>query len=222
MVADSVIINGVDVGTGKVTKVNITKQQVFSLMKKYGLPELQKYLSENKVKRNQVADCPLCNSSIKDRNVALYKELINALYKVYCWCGEHKTHEFETKQIKQFLGKNEYARFGDLVRFGGVVYKPKDDDGKSRKAWFGMNMKRAKDFFSGTTAIPLQITLNQITNEIIDEKRVRVNEFPMLVKLLDKDGLYDYETNLIKERPTMEDAKEAMYQIDKKFGGSKK
>jgi len=51
MVADSVIINGVDVGTGKVTKVNITKQQVFSLMKKYGLPELQKYLSENKVKR---------------------------------------------------------------------------------------------------------------------------------------------------------------------------
>lgn len=142
--------------------------------------------------RNEMGECPYCGASIKDRKVALYKGLIDALYKIYCWCGKHKRHEFETKEIKDFLGKNEYARFGDLVRFGGIVYKPKVE-GESSKAVFGINMVRAKEFFSGQRDIPLQITLDQISGEIIDEIRGKVGDFPELSEFITSNGLYDYE-----------------------------
>lgn len=148
------------------------------------------YLHEH---RNEIKKCPYCNGSIKDRKVALYKGLIDSLYKVYCWCGQNRRHEFETKEIRQFLGRNEYARFGDLVRMGGIVYKPKVD-GKSEKALFGINMARAKEFFKGERDIPVQITLDQITGEIIDEVRCKVNDFPDISQLLTIKGLYDYET----------------------------
>lgn len=154
-----------------------------------GLEQLKTFVSE---RRNKIKQCPCCGSSVKDRKVALYKELIDALYRVYCWCGKHRTHEFEMHQIKDLLGKNEYARFGDLVRFGGLVYKPKEE-GMSRKALYGINMARAKEFFKGERDIPVQITLNQITNEIIDEQRAFVNEFPSLKTFISAHGLYDYE-----------------------------
>lgn len=137
--------------------------------------------------------CPICHSNISDRTVSLYRELIDSLYKIYVWCGKNRRHEFETKDITQFLGKNEYARFGDLVRFGGIVYKPKDDEGNSRKAWFGINMGRAKELFSGNRQIPVQITLNQITNEIVDAHYVSISDFPSLSSLITAEGLYDYE-----------------------------
>lgn len=142
--------------------------------------------------RNEMGRCPYCNGSIKDRKVALYKALIDSLYKIYCWCGKNKRHEFETKDIRQFLGKIEYTRFGDLVRFGGLVYKPKVD-GHSKKALYGINMARAKEFFAGTRDIPLQITLDQITGEIIDEVRCKVSDFPELSLYLKENGAYDYE-----------------------------
>jgi hypothetical protein len=146
--------------------------------------------------RNKLGRCPICNGNIADRKVALFQELILALYKIYCWCGEKRRHEFETKEIKHMLSKNDYARFGDLVRFGGIVYKPKGEDNKSRKAWFGINMARAKEFFHGDREIPVQITLNQITNEIIESKYVKVNEIPQLVTYLGEHGLYDYEKEI--------------------------
>lgn len=143
-------------------------------------------------KRNEMEKCPYCNGSIKDRKVALYKGLIDALYQIYCWCGKNRKHEFHTKEIKHLLGKNEYNRFGDLVRFGGIVYKPKVE-GSSEKAFFGINMARAKEFFSGYRDIPLQIILDQITGEIIAEVRGKVGDFPELAGFLKKNGLYDHE-----------------------------
>lgn len=154
---------------------------------------LSQELAENHQLRNQLKRCPICHSNISDRTVSLYRELIDSLYKIYVWCGKNRRHEFETKDITQFLGKNEYARFGDLVRFGGIVYKPKDDEGNSRKAWFGLNMARAKEFFSGKRQIPVQITLNQITNEIVDAHYVSISDFPSLSSLITAEGLYDYE-----------------------------
>lgn len=146
----------------------------------------------DKTFRNNIGNCQLCGQNIKDREVGLYQGLIDALYAVYCWCGEKRKHEFHTKEIKHLLGKNEYARFGDLVRFGGIVYKPEGDDGKE-KGLFGINMARAKEFFAGTRQIPVWIVLNQLTNEIEDAKYVSVGEFPSLVQLLNEKGLYDYE-----------------------------
>jgi len=143
-------------------------------------------------RRNQLKRCPFCNSCIEDRKVALYKELIDALYKVYCYLGQKRKHDFEMKEIRHLLGRNEYARFGDLVRFGGIVYKPKVE-GMSEKALFGINMARAKEFFSGQRQIPLQITLDQISGEIIDEVRGSVGDFPELYTLINAKGLYDHE-----------------------------
>ena len=149
------------------------------------------------VVRNRLGQCPLCHSSIQDRKVTLFNELIDVLYHVYCWCGKNKVHEFKTSDIKHMLDKNCYARFGDLVRFGGLIYRPKNDDNESEKAWFGINMGRAKEFFAGQREIPLQITLNQMTNEILESNYAKVNDFPSLAELINEQGLYDYELDLI-------------------------
>lgn len=144
-------------------------------------------------KRNAMGHCPYCNSNIKDRKIALYKGIIRSLYAVYCWCGKNKRHEFEMRDIRHLLGKNEYTRFGDLVRFGGIVYKPKIN-GESKKALYGINMARAKEFFAGQREIPIQIILDQITGETIGVVAMGgVNDFPELSAFLTKEGLYDHE-----------------------------
>ena len=142
--------------------------------------------------RNGIGHCPYCNANIKDRKIALYKKLVDTLYQIYCWCGKNRRHEFHTKDIRHLLGKIEYTRFGDFVRFGGIVYKPKVD-GESEKALFGINMARAKEFFSGQRDIPLQITVDQITGEIVDEVRGKVGDFPELSAFIKSNGLYDHE-----------------------------
>ena len=162
------------------------------------IEKLKDNLIMNDMYRNEIVKrCPVCNSNIQDRNVALYKELIKSLYKVYVWCGQHRVHEFEMNDIKDFLDKNDYARFGDLVRFGGLVYRPKDDDGDKHKGLFGLNMARCKEFFRGEREIPVQITLNQITNEIVNAKYIKVDQFPKLYEFLTEKGIYDYEKDLI-------------------------
>ena len=138
-------------------------------------------------KRNEIKSCPVCSGNIEDRKVAIYSELLTALYQVYVWCGKNGRHEFSMKDIRELLGRNEYARFGDLVRFGGLVYKP---DGK---ASYGLNMGRTKEFFNGQRSIPIQIVLNQITDEIVAATYVYVWQIRGLPELLDAEGGYDYK-----------------------------
>jgi len=163
----------------------------------YELSSLACRLRSDSDLRNHMRRCPTCNSNIEDRFVTLYRGLIDALYRVYRWCAQSRRNTFETREIKHLLGKNEYARFGDLVRFGGIVYKPKDEDGKSRKALFGINMERAREFFAGTRQIPIQIVLNQITNQIEESRYVTVDDFPELKDLLREDGLFDHQKSLL-------------------------
>ena len=150
-------------------------------------------------KRNEIERCPCCNGNIKDRKISLYKGLVDALYSVYTFLGRKRAHEFKMSEIKHLLGKNEYARFGDLVRFGGLLYKPKVE-GKSKKAFYGLNMARANEFFKGKRTIPIQITLNQITNEIVDQVNAYYWEFPSLRELMKKDGRYDYEKDVLVDQ----------------------
>jgi hypothetical protein len=160
----------------------------------YATPEfyaMKAQMASDSALRNRIGNCPMCGANIKDRTVTIFRELIDALYEVYKWCGEKRVHEFSMKDIRHLLGRNEYARFGDLVRFGGIVYKPKIE-GSSEKAHYGMNMARAKEFFSGNYEIPIEITLNQITNEIIGSKYVKVTDFPTLSQMITEKGLYDY------------------------------
>jgi hypothetical protein len=44
--------------------------------------------------------------------------------------------------------------------------------------------------------VTVEITLNQITNEIVDKKCVTVDKFPELKQLLANDGTYNYKTKL--------------------------
>ena len=157
----------------------------FDELKDIFTEKLRDYVLEE---RNKICRCPVCNSKISDRIISLYSGLINTLYKVYCWCGEKRRHEFENKDVQHFFNKNDYARFGDLIRFGGLVYKP-----EKKKGSYGINMSRAKEFFEGKRKIPVQIVLNQITNEIVAATYVYVYDFPNILELLNKDGLYDYE-----------------------------
>jgi hypothetical protein len=161
-----------------------------------GIKTLNQELKTDQIFRNEMKHCLLCGHTIADRKVTLYRELIEALYEVYKWCGKNKRHEFSTKDIRHLLSRNNYARFGDLIRFGGIVYKPKNAAGESHKAQYGINMTRAKEFFAGEREIPVQITLNQITNEIVDAHYVKINDFPKLNELLTKEGLYDYEAHI--------------------------
>lgn len=132
--------------------------------------------------RNRLKLCPCCNANIEDRTIALYSGLIKALYDVCKWCQEKQVHEFEMRDIRHLLQKNEYTRFGDLVRFGGIVYK-------KGKASYGIHMERARAFFKGESEIPLYITVNQITNEVVDKKMGKVTDVKKLTAWLSTDNL---------------------------------
>ncbi len=136
--------------------------------------------------RNKLKNCPYCNNKIEDRIISLYAEIIENLLSIYRWCGENKRHEFDTKDVRDLMTRNGYARFGDLVRFGGLVYK-------QGKTHYGLNMERCKQFFAGEYTIPIQIVLNQITNEIVASTYKRVSDFQGLGALLDSHGMYEYK-----------------------------
>src|SRR3990167_7560009 len=107
--------------------------------------EFRDFFAGNSDARNGAGDCPICGSNMRDRQVTVYAELIKKMYDVYRWLGKEQKHEFDMKEIKHLLGKNEYANFGDLVRFGGIMYRPKGEDGRRKIGRYGMNMQRARE-----------------------------------------------------------------------------
>lgn len=154
--------------------------------------DARKVLLEN---RNEIKRCPMCDHNVEDRQIAIYEELVNQLYAIYCWCGEHKIHEFKMGDIKHLLDKNGYTRFNDLIQCSnGILYRPVSDEGAAlKKGHYGMHMARAKDFFKGGRTIHLQISMNQITGDWKVLKEVKVGEIPQLRMLLDREGIYDWE-----------------------------
>lgn len=145
-------------------------------------------------KRNEIKKCPLCAGNIEDRVVTIFDELIVALYSVYQWCGKNARHEFKMADIRGLMGHNEYARFGDLIRWGGgLLYRPHDQDKRRPKGVYGMNMARAKEFFHGKRPMPSQGKLNQITGERTVLKESFIGEFPALSRLMTAEGVYDHE-----------------------------
>lgn len=130
--------------------------------------------------------CPHCGQRIKGaRQIALYSGLIFTLKRVYQWCKETKRHEFTRKDIKGFIkNENDTARFGDLVMFGGLVYK-------SSKGHYGLNMERCADFFLDKYKVPTIIWKEGAV--IKKENYKKLSEIPALLSLLDNDKNYKVE-----------------------------
>lgn len=133
--------------------------------------------------RGEIKHCESCGSIVSEREISLYRGLVDSLWKVFKWCKENNIHEFETKKVRHLLGQINYARFGDWVMFGGLVYK-------KEKAHYGLNMERCEEFFKNRYAIPMRVWKNPVTGEIRPEEKHFSRDIPSLVKLLDVDGYY--------------------------------
>ncbi len=131
--------------------------------------------------------CPHCGQKIRgERQIALYNGLIFTLKRIYEWCLRTGKHEFQRKDIKGLFIRNENdtARFGDLVMFGGLVYKK----GKGK---YGLNMERCRDFFQDKYEIPTIVWKKGLL--IRKENYKKLSEIPTLLELLDKEGNYKVE-----------------------------
>lgn len=162
-----------------------TKEEV-----RQSLPAIKNYVHN---KRNELGFCPFCNGHIEDRIESIYAELLTALYKVMRWCEEHGRHEFQTKDIRHLLGQINYTRFGNLVHYGGVVYPIKDESGKRKRGYFGLNIERAREVFANKRPFPMAKKIDMITGECIEETCVLVKDIPALAKFIDADGNYHPE-----------------------------
>lgn len=138
--------------------------------------------------------CLACGHIIERRQIALYSGLVYTLWRVFEWCKQKGRHEFQTKDIKHFFNLNSSARFGDLVMFGGLVYKDK-------KAHYGLNMARCEEFFAGRYKIPEWVLKDPITGNITQGPDITLSEVPHLDKFLNQDGEFRASYFRIGELP---------------------
>jgi len=117
------------------------------------------------------------------REIAMFAGLVKALWKVFVWCQEKGRHEFKMNQVREMLGRNEYARFGDWVLFGGLVYK-------NGKANYGLNMERCDRFFANDLQIPSKIWKDPMTNELEKIDYRTAWQIPGLMEFLNEDFVY--------------------------------
>ena len=115
--------------------------------------------------RNELKCCPFCSNPIADATVNYtVQAAVQALYKLYRWCGEKRRHEFKISEVKHLLDHTQYANLNHMARFGGIVYRPQLY-GKTRAGWYGIHMERAAEFFACRRKAPVQITHNRFTGE---------------------------------------------------------
>jgi len=121
--------------------------------------------------------------NINDRNVVMYKGLVEALFKVFRWCEKNGKNEFKIKDTRHLYDQPTYSRFHDWEKFGGLVYKKK-------KGEYGLNMDRCKRFFAGQLKIPRVIYVNPITKAERPGELVTIHEMPYLGEFLDDNNQY--------------------------------
>lgn len=132
-----------------------------------------------------IKHCPMCGQSINERQIALFSGMVDALFRVWRWCEERNRHVFDRKDIKHLLADdNQIARFGDWIYFGGLVYKPQG------RGTYGLNMGRAREFFSGKLEIPTLVWKNPLTGELKHESLRYIDEIPNIGEFLDANKMY--------------------------------
>lgn len=132
-----------------------------------------------------VEKCPHCGSIVSPREIALYRGLIVALYRVYKFVQNRgQGYRFTRKEVKGlFKNENDTARFGDLVFFGGLVFK-------EGKAHYGLNLDRCEQFFQDKLAIPTRVWKNPVTGDVKKEDYKTLKQIPSIMDKLDAEGFY--------------------------------
>lgn len=130
-----------------------------------------------------IVRCEHCGSIVSDREIVLDRTMVGAMWKVFKWCKETGRHEFETHDVAHLFSKTQYARFGDNIYFGGIIYK-------HSKAHYGMNMERAEEFFANKYEVPRSVWKNPVTGETKKTEPITIRDVPKLSQLLDEDGYY--------------------------------
>lgn len=125
--------------------------------------------------------CPTCGQSVNERQIVIFKGMVEVLWDIYKWCLERNVHEFERTDIKHFFHNETIsARFGDIIYFGGLVYK-------NSKAHYGLNMERCEEFFANRLAIPTIVTRHPIHGVLAKYEPKLRKEIPHLMAYLDED-----------------------------------
>lgn len=131
--------------------------------------------------------CPCCGQSINKREISVYSGLLEALWRVFMWCEQKNRHEFDIKEVSHLLDKNSYARFGDLILFGGLVYRPNNLFSKKRKGLYGLNRARILAFFNGAEAIPTTLLKNPLDKTIEKTDYRFISQIKNLGSFLDRE-----------------------------------
>lgn len=126
--------------------------------------------------------------TVSQREIALYRGMVTALFSVMRWCEQTGRHEFQMSEIRHLLDKNEYARWGDWKMFGGLVYTPYKTE--ENKAHYGLNIPRCKSFFAGEITIPSRIYKNPVTGELTPADPKHITQIPHLGDFLNKNNQY--------------------------------
>lgn len=127
--------------------------------------------------------CPTCGRIIDKREIGLFTGMVVALRRTYDFCVKNGIHEFEMKQIRDMMDRNSYARFGDWVLFGGLVYK-------RGKAKYGLNMERCAAFFQNEYKIPTMIIKDPLLNTLDPQDYRFCKDIPNLKEYIGPDGLF--------------------------------
>lgn len=186
--------------------------------------EYQEFLQKERARisehRNEIKKCPYCDHSIEDNMESITQSLIEDLRNVYNWLGEKNRHVFKISEISHLLSKSSYANFSNLREAGGLMYSPTEQEKLqvSKDAggvgWYGVNMKRVGAFFRGEFTIPRQYIKHGITGEKMAADYVHISDFPKMVELLGRDGIYNpdrhyteriYRVESKNGRPTIEE-----------------
>lgn len=131
--------------------------------------------------------CPTCGHIVENRVLHLNKTLVKALYRVWRWCEEKNRFEFERKEIAHLLLPSEtmVASFGDLMYFGGLLYRPEHN---KRRGHWAINRERAELFFSGKARLFTRVVIDRISNEIIEKTEpMHLKEVPDITEFLDSE-----------------------------------
>jgi len=128
---------------------------------------------------------------LNPRKIAITKDMVFGLKQVFEHCKRSGDYHFRRRDVKALFGANETltATFGNLIYFGGILFKP---DGK--RGYWGINMQRAELFFANQLLVPEYVIKDPVTNVIeYSTSRVVMSNVKGIYDFLDANGDFKVE-----------------------------